>query len=357
MKQLLVAACLAVVWMTPPAQRDGEWISLFDGKTLTGWQTVEHPESWTVADGALVTGGERSHLFYVGPVADHTFKNFELSAEVMTTPGSNSGIYVHTAVQGPGFPAAGYELQVINSNAAVAGNAYVEHKMTGSIYAIRNNWKAPVADNRWFAYRIRVVGKTIQTFIDEALVCEYTEPESPWRPTDKKGRLLGSGTFALQAHDPASVVRYRALRVRLLPADLPTPGSPVEDRELDELITAFSNDNVPLVDLGLVPPAGGRDRFAADARRYGLAPATLFRADALTNHGPSIVIVNDRDQPPDPAQLEKAKAAGAKIAFSSGGATSIDAARLKRRLLAIKAARLSWQDLWVPGKNDPPSTR
>jgi hypothetical protein len=49
--------------------------------------------------------------------------------------------------------------------------------------------------------------------------------------------------------------------------------------------------------------------------------------------------------------LKSAKAAGAKVAFSSGGATSIDAARLKARLQAIKAAGLVWQDFWVPGRN------
>ena len=88
--------------------------------------------------------GDRSHLFYVGKVAKHEFRNFEFSAEVMTSPGANSGIYVHTKWQGPGWPAAGYELQVINSNPpAETMNGYIEHKMTGSIYAVRNTWVAP----------------------------------------------------------------------------------------------------------------------------------------------------------------------------------------------------------------------
>ena len=88
----------------------------------------------------------------------------------MTSPGANSGIYVHTKWQGPGWPAAGYELQVINSNPpAETMNGYIEHKMTGSIYAVRNTWVAPAKDNEWFNYRIRVVGKTIQTFINDKL--------------------------------------------------------------------------------------------------------------------------------------------------------------------------------------------
>jgi Domain of Unknown Function (DUF1080) len=356
---LVCLAALGAGGMGRPAAQEarapgqgGDWISLFDGRTMTGWQPAEHPESWAIEDGALVTRGERSHLFYVGPVADHQFKNFELVAEVMTTPGSNSGIYVHTALQGPGFPAAGYELQINNSTPPVTGSAYVEYKMTGSIYAIRNNWRAPVPDGQWFSYRIRVVGRTIQTFIDEALVCEYTEPDQPWRPADKKGRLIGSGTIALQAHDPASVVRFRALRVRLLPADLATPGTALEDRELDELITSLSNDNVPLIDLGLIPAAAGDgDRLAAEARRYGVATATRFLLDTLSRYGRSILIVNDRERAPDPDELQRARASGVRVAFSSGGASTIDPARLKQRLLAIKAAKLTWQDFWVPGRS------
>ena len=153
-----------------------DWIALQDGKTLAGWKAAERPESWVVEDGVFVSRGERSHLFYVGKVGKHDFRNFEFSADVMTSPGANSGIYVHTKWQGPGWPEAGYELQVINSNPpAEKMNGYIEHKMTGSIYAVRNTWQAPVADNEWFNYRIRVVGKTIQTFINDKLICEYAE--------------------------------------------------------------------------------------------------------------------------------------------------------------------------------------
>jgi len=353
MKRLvLVAFVMAASGVERTAAQEAGWVSLFDGKTLTGWQPAERPESWALEDGSLVTRGDRSHLFYVGTVANHEFKNFELSAEVMTAPGSNSGIYVHTKLQGPGWPEAGYEMQVINSNPPVTGDAYVEHKMTGSIYAIRNTWKAPVKDDEWFRYRVRIVGKTIQTFINDVLTCEYTEPENPFRPPDKRGRMLGSGTFALQAHDPDSVVRYRALKVRLLPDDAASTGTPLADRELDELITQLSNDNVPLIDLGLVPPVGpAAEAFASEARRYGVTPGNALPIEALSRYGRSVFVVNDRDQAPDPAVLQSAKAAGAKIAFSSGGDMKIDEARVKRRLQAIKAAGLVWQDFWVPGKN------
>ena len=131
MKRFTVLGFVAAMVFGAPAVMAQEWIALQDGKSLAGWQAAERPEAWVVEDGAFVSHGERAHLFYVGKVAKHDFRNFELSAEVMTSPGANSGIYVHTKWQGPGWPVAGYELQVINSNPpAERMNGYIEHKMT-----------------------------------------------------------------------------------------------------------------------------------------------------------------------------------------------------------------------------------
>jgi hypothetical protein len=335
------------------ANKKTEWVSLMDGKSLAGWQASEHLDSWKVEEGAFVSRGDVSHLFYVGDVAKHEFKNFELALEVMTSPGANSGVYVHTKFQDKGFPAAGYELQVINSNPpAETMNNYIEHKMTGSIYAVRNNWRAPVKDNEWFRYRIRVVGKTIQTFINDELICEYAEPENAYRPNDKKLRLLGGGTFALQAHDPASVVRYRNIKVNILPDSAAPPAiASIADRELDELVTQASNDNIPLIDLGLAPPAGAAaEAFWSDARRFGVLPGSVYSPEALARMEKSVLVINDQTQAPDVTVLKSAKAWGLKIAFTSGRETRIDPERLKKRLQAIKAAGLRWGDFWVPGK-------
>jgi hypothetical protein len=351
MKRFAVSICAIAALAAASVVSAQDWVPLQDGKTLDGWKTAERPESWVVEDGVFVSRGERSHLFYVGKVARHDFKNFEFQAEVMTSPGANSGIYVHTKWQGPGWPEAGYELQVINSNPpAEKMNGYIEHKMTASVYAVRNTWQAPVADNVWFTYRIRVVGKTLQTFINDKLICEYAEGPTPFRPKDKKGRLLGSGTFALQAHDPGSIVKYRNMKVRILPHDAAPPAGlvPIADRELDELITQASNDNIPLIDLGLSAPDGGSsEEFDRQARRYGVLP---MRIQDLPQMAGSTAVLVDRDRGPDVELLKSLKAKGYRVAFSSGGATGFDEAQLKRRLKAIKDAGLGWKDFWVPGK-------
>ncbi len=346
---------LACVTFVAPQVFAQEWIALQDGKSLKSWKPAENPATWVVEDGVFVSRGDRSHLFYVGKVAKHDFRNFELSAEVMTAPGANSGIYIHTKLQGPGWPAAGYEMQVINSNPpAEKMGGYIEHKMTGSIYAVRNTWVAPVKDNQWFNYRIRVVGKTIQSFINDKLVCEYAEPAQAWRAKDKPGRLLGSGTFALQAHDPTSVVKFKDIKVKILPDDAAPPAGlvPLDDRELDQLVTQASDANIPLIDLSLVAPEGAAEDFWSTVRRLGMTPISSFPAEAFANMPASMLVIMDRDAAPNVDALKAAKATGAKVAFRSGPGpqSRVDVAQLKRRLQAIQAAGLEWKDFWMPGK-------
>mgnify|MGYP002037449576 CR=1 FL=1 len=201
MKQTLLPVLLLAIISTLHA--DDGWIELFNGKDLTGWTASENKASCKVEDGKIVLFGPRSHLFYTGKVSDGTFTDFELKAEVMTTPGSNSGIYFHTRYQEKGWPSKGYECQV--------NNTHRDPKKTGGLYAVKDNFKAPAKDDEWFAYHIIVKGKQIVLKIDGKVITDYTEPDGLKRPN----RQLDKGTFALQAHDPKSKVYYRTIKVKL----------------------------------------------------------------------------------------------------------------------------------------------
>jgi len=180
--------------------------SLFDGSSLAGWRANENPGSWSVANGAIVCHGERSHLFYVGadPKKPATFKNFHVKAEVMTKPVANSGFFIHTVFQPDGWPEHGYEVQVNNSQG--------DPVRTGSIYNVVKNFNPPAKDDTWFTLEVIVNGKSVTTIVDGKRIFEFVEPEG----TSGK-RRLSEGTFALQAHDPGSEVHYRKLRVKRLP--------------------------------------------------------------------------------------------------------------------------------------------
>ena len=192
----------------PKPDADG-FYSLFDGKSLEGWKPDENPQTFKVQDGNIVVNGQRSHLFYVGPVHDHDFKDFHFKAEVMTFPNSNSGIYFHSKPQGGGWPSQGFECQVNNTYTS-------DPKKTGGLYAVKDVMNtAPVGDNEWFTYDIIVKGNTVELKINGKTTTEWTQP-ADWKHDEFAGRKLGHGTFALQGHDPGSKVMYRNIKVKPL---------------------------------------------------------------------------------------------------------------------------------------------
>lgn len=242
--------CLAITLLitaTVLVQAESASVALFDGMSLAGWRASENPGSFRVEDGAIVCNGPRAHLFYVGKSEAAEFENFELSAEVMTKPGANSGVYFHTSWQEPGWPSQGFEVQVNNSQKQHGD--YLENKMTGSLYGIRNTYKTPARDNEWFMMTVTVRQPRVQIRVNGVLVVDYVEPIFPLPEGAPKLNQLGRGTFALQAHDPDSTTLYRNLRVTRLPDGVDsTVVRPHVDAAGAQRL-ALAKENFPLVDL------------------------------------------------------------------------------------------------------------
>jgi hypothetical protein len=210
MKKITVAALVILCACNSSRHiAKNKWVSLFDGKTLTNWKVGDNASSFSIENGAIVANGDVAHLFYNGPVQQHNFKNFEFKAQVMTTPGSNSGIYFHTTFQQKSWPAKGYEAQVNNS--------HTDWRRTGSLYAIQDVKDVYVKDNEWYTEHILVNGKRIIIKINGKTVVDYTEPENVLRDKGMEGRVLTNGTFALQGHDPKSKVYFKDIMVKVLP--------------------------------------------------------------------------------------------------------------------------------------------
>ncbi len=186
----------------------GKWVALFDGKSLANWKVGANAETFSVDSGMIIVHGNTAHLFYNGNVKDHTFKNFEFKADVMTYPGANSGIYFHTAFQEKGWPAKGYEVQVNNS--------HTDWRRTGSLYGIDDVKEVYVKDYEWYTEYIKVEGKKVTIKINDKTVVEYTEPDDVKRSKGNEQRMISSGTFALQGHDPKSIVHFKNIMVKAL---------------------------------------------------------------------------------------------------------------------------------------------
>lgn len=219
------------------SQSEDGFVSLFDGKTLDGWKVGENGSVFQVRDGMIVmecpaTIHSPAHLFYVGKVSNHSFKNFDLRIEVMTFPYANSGIYFHTEYQESEWPKRGLECQVNNS--------HVDWRRTGSLYSIKNiSWgpetppadnkemvtlypKAPVKDNVWFTQEIIYLNGAVTVKLNGETVVDYRIVDSDIEHKLPTGMIwLPRGTFALQGHPPmpghASKASFRNIRVKVLP--------------------------------------------------------------------------------------------------------------------------------------------
>jgi hypothetical protein len=204
---LLGAAALCAA--EPPTPDADGWYTLFDGKSLEGWKPVASFDCFKAEAGKLVAGGAAmDHLFYEGPVSGGQFRNFELKAEVMTTPGSNSGIFFHTKPQ-KGALLKGYEAQIDTSHS--------DPRRTGSLFDVVDVTETKTKDNEWFEYDLLVQGKQIVLKVNGETIVDYTEPANPERSERRKERVLSSGQIALQGHDPKSKVFFRNIRIKLLP--------------------------------------------------------------------------------------------------------------------------------------------
>ncbi len=176
---------------------DAGWVQLFNGKDLTGWKA--HPDDkakWEVKDGLLVGSGQTGHLFS----ERGDYENFQFRVEATINDKGNSGQYFRTRF-GKSFP-KGYEAQI--------NSTHGDPVKTGSLYGfegclIKEKLHKP---DEWFTQEVIADGNHISIKVNDKVTVDYV---------DKKNTYM-KGHFALQQHDPGTVVKFRKIEVKELPA-------------------------------------------------------------------------------------------------------------------------------------------
>ena len=195
---LSVAAVSVLFSVTGAVAEDAEWISLFDGTTMDGWEKIGKEDSvWEVKDGALSGSGPASMLVCTkGP-----YKNFRYRAEVRINDHGNSGLYFRTTRK-PGF-SNGYEAQI--------DSTHTDPIRTGSIYGMCHVYQQLVKPDTWFTYDLEVrddiwrgrAMTRIKVTVDGNELYEYLDFDQTFK----------EGHFAFQQHDPGSKVDIRKVEV------------------------------------------------------------------------------------------------------------------------------------------------
>jgi len=212
-----------------------EFVQLFNGKDFTGWKMVNPPSGdfkdlkekknddgkviafigitkkdaevtlWQIKDGTIVGGGPASHLFTEIEAEDFVYR-----VEAKINDKGNSGQYFRTKFEG-GFP-AGYEAQInaTGGDTIKTGSLYPDGRTklkdhAKTIVAVKG--KATHKPDEFFVQEVTAVGDEITIKVNDKITLEkWKDPEH----TFKKGH------FALQGHDPGSVMTFKKVEYKPL---------------------------------------------------------------------------------------------------------------------------------------------
>ncbi len=191
------------------AEKDEGFESLFDGKTLAGWDG--DPDLWSVEDGAIVGSsdgravGTNTYLIHEKPVSD-----FMLRLQVRLRNG-NSGIQFRSRhIDGPGWIVHGYQADLSDAGDRSAwGNFYEEKGRGRGMMATHDEgWqraKDVVRIQDWNDYEIRMVGSAVRLVLNGKVTFEGQDNHS------------ASGVIAIQLHSgPGMRVECRNVRLKEL---------------------------------------------------------------------------------------------------------------------------------------------
>ncbi len=137
------------------------------------------------------------------------FADFILQLQAKTIgTGQNSGVFFRCI---PGEQTNGYESQIDHSILGGDRNRPANFG-TGGIFRRQPARRVMSADDEWFSKTIVAGGPHISVWVNGFQVVDWSDTRAP-DPNPRRGRRLQAGTIMLQAHDPATNVMFRALRV------------------------------------------------------------------------------------------------------------------------------------------------
>lgn len=199
----LMASALA--WGQQPAAKKQpmgpQWVSLFNGKDLTGWVKVGN-EKWVVEEGAIYGQGITDQYGYLA--TEKEYKDFHLSLSFKCEAEGNSGVYIRTRFE-PGTPRVveGFQVEIDRN---------LNHHTAG-LYGDGRGWIVwPAPENEtvirpydWNDMLIQVVGNRVITRLNGVTMVDFTNPAP--KSTD--------GVIAFQLHSGGQGrMRFKDIYIR-----------------------------------------------------------------------------------------------------------------------------------------------
>ncbi len=208
--RLLLAVVAALCAMAGSAD---EPRSLFDGKTLAGWETIESDAKWwKVADGVIAGGSlteDVPHNTFLSTTDQ--FENFDLTLKIRIRGAGgfiNSGIQIRSIRVPKSSEMSGYQ---VDAGPGWWGKLYDEsrrNKVIGEPVDAKA-LAAAIKEGDWNEYRIRAEGPSIRTWINGVQALDYRE-------ADKK--IPHDGHIGIQVHSGGkALIEVKDVAITILP--------------------------------------------------------------------------------------------------------------------------------------------
>jgi hypothetical protein len=184
--------------------------SIFNGKDLAGWHTVEPNKSvFQVNDrGELSVKNGRGAL-----ESEHSYGDFVLQLECFSNGKHlNSGVFFRSI---PGEFNNGYECQIRNEYKDGNRNQPVDFG-TGGIYRRQPARRVTADDFTWFPMTLIASGRHMAAWVNGIQVSDWTDTRMP-DANPRNGLRTEPGTLQIQGHDPTTDLSFRNLRIQELP--------------------------------------------------------------------------------------------------------------------------------------------
>jgi len=225
MTKLVVALMLAA-----GAAVAGDWIKVFDGKTLNGWSVHSGKATYAVENGAIagtaVLGSPNTFL-----CTQREFGDFILEFEVKVDPELNSGVQFRSQIPGealtlkveekgkevqrkiPADRVYGYQVEISTHKSGNSGNVYDEARRGRFLdnFSDRPKARAAFKDGQWNKYRVECRGESIKTWVNGVAAADFKDAMTP------------RGIIGLQVHQVPKdnfkpyQARWRKIRIKELP--------------------------------------------------------------------------------------------------------------------------------------------